>query len=587
MITENTKAILLLTSFFNANEVKEYKTLTVNEYGYFACWLHQNGFKPVDLLNEETFDSIWVSWDEPLSHIKAKQIIDFARLDNTIEKLTYERIKSLLNRGASLSLALDKWQSAGVWIMDRQHEYYPKAIKKQLKHQSPALFFGVGNPELLSKRAIGFVGSRDCDTQDEQATNQYVSHFNQINYQVVSGAAKGVDSHAMLASLNSDNTAIGILADSLFKASASRQWRQHLKANNLVLISPFYPEGRFTPANAMGRNKFIYLLSSATVVVTSGEKGGTWEGAKENLKKGWVPLLVSEHRQPLQAGNQALINGVGLGKVLANACSISPDNTTEQLLGLFSTSEKVTSQQSNKLANESIKDVEKEHVSNTNDQGSLLSGLDISTTSASYTENPISNIQTQDDLFSMPENELENENENENEPEPETSTTPNKDLEIESVEVTSVEVESNEFEADKLKEPNTTSSSELQEQTKNEQVNLSNETQSEECDNTELLNVKPEQPAGDVQKTEQAPEQSPEQSTTPLLDSFYLQLCKLIEQQPQHLIDKTTLDSHFPEFEIMGKQALDKWLKHLVEQGKLIRPSTKKKQFTLPVTSST
>ena len=32
------------------------------------------------------------------------------------------------------------------------------------------------------------------------------------------------------------------------------------KANNLVLISPFFPEGRFTPANAMARNKFIYLL---------------------------------------------------------------------------------------------------------------------------------------------------------------------------------------------------------------------------------------------------------------------------------------------------------------------------------------
>lgn len=579
MITENTKAILLLTSFFNANEVKEYKTLTVNEYGYFACWLHQNGFKPVDLLNEETFDSIWVSWDEPLSHIKAKQIIDFARLDNTIEKLTYKRIKTLLNRGASLSLALDKWQSAGVWVMDRQHEHYPKAIKKQLKHQSPALLFGVGNPELLSKQAIGFVGSRDCDMQDEQATNQYVSHFNQLNYQVVSGAAKGVDSHAMLASLNSGNTAIGILADSLFKASASRQWRQYLKANNLVLISPFYPEGRFTPANAMARNKFIYLLSSATVVVTSGEKGGTWEGAKENLKKGWVPLLVSEHKQPLQAGNQALINGVGLGKVLANACSISPDNTAEQLLGLFSTSENATSQQSNKLANESIKDVEKEHVSTTNEQGSLLSGLDTSTTSNDYTENSISNIQTQDDLFSMAENVLESE--------PEPSATPNKDLEIESVEGKSVEAKSNQSETDKLKEPNTTSSSELQEQTKNEQVNLGNQIQSEECDNTELLNVKPEQPTGDVQKTEQAPEQSPEHSTTPLLDSFYLQLCKLIEQQPQHLIDKTTLDSHFPEFEIMGKQALDKWLKHLVEQGKLIRPSAKKKQFTLPATSPT
>ena len=602
MITENTKAILLLTSFFNANEVKEYKTLTVNEYGYFACWLHQNGFKPVDLLNEETFDSIWVSWDEPLSHIKAKQIIDFARLDDTIEKLTYERIKTLLNRGASLSLALDKWQSAGVWIMDRQHEHYPKVIKKRLKHQSPALFFGVGNPELLSKQAIGFVGSRDCDGQDEQATNQYVSQINHLNYQVVSGAAKGVDSHAMLASLNNGNTAIGILADSLFKASAARQWRQHLKANNLVLISPFYPEGRFTPANAMARNKFIYLLSSATVVVTSGEKGGTWEGAKENLKKGWVPLLVSEHKQPLQAGNQALINGEGLGKVLANACSISPDNTTEQLLELFSTSEKETSQQSNKLANESIKYVEK-------GQGSLLSGLDTSTTSASYTESPISNIQTQDDLFSMAKNELESE--------PEPSVSPNKDSKIEgvevknveakSVEVKSVDVKNNQLEAGEHKELSSTSSSKPQEQTKNKQVNLSNQTQSDECDNTKLLNVKPDQHAGEVQKTEQAPEQanekipeqisqqileqleeqSPEESTTPLLDSFYLHLCKLIEQQPQHLIDKTTLDSHFPEFEIMGKQALDKWLKHLVEQGKLVRPSAKKKQFTLPVISPT
>lgn len=507
MITENTKAILLLTSFFNANEVKEYKTLTVNEYGYFACWLHQNGFKPVDLLNEETFDSIWVSWDEPLSHIKAKQIIDFVRLDNTIEKLTYERIKSLLNRGASLSLALDKWQSAGVWIMDRQHEHYPKAIKKQLKYKSPALLFGVGNPELLSKQAIGFVGSRDCDGQDEQATSYLVDQVNQLNYQVVSGAAKGVDSHAMLASLNSGNTAIGILADSLFKASASRQWRQHLKANNLVLISPFYPEQRFGSRFAMDRNKFIYLLSQATIVITTTissdkKKSGTWEGAIENLKKGWVPLLVSEHKQPLQAGNQALINGVGLGKVKANARSISPDDTEEQLLGLFSTSD-----------------------------------------SAGYTDNPISNIQTQDDLFSMAENELE---------------------------------------VGEHTESNSTSSSEPSEQLTG---NAQEKKQAPKQANEQILEHTSRQIP--EQLAEQSPEQSPEQSTTPLLDSFYLQLCKLIEQQPQHLIDKATLDSHFPEFEIMGKQALDKWLKHLVEQGKLVRPSAKKKQFTLPVTLPT
>ena len=47
----------------------------------------------------------------------------------------------------------------------------------------------------------------------------------------------------------------------------------------------------------MARNKYIYCLSNAAVVVKSDTKGGTWEGAKENQKYHWVPLWVrnSDH----------------------------------------------------------------------------------------------------------------------------------------------------------------------------------------------------------------------------------------------------------------------------------------------------
>ena len=535
MITENTKAILLLTSFFNANEVKEYKTLTVNEYGYFACWLHQNGYKPIDLLSEETFDSIWASWDEPLSHIKAKQIIDFARLDNTIAKLTYDRIKNLLNRGASLSLALDKWQSAGVWIMDRQHEHYPKAIKKQLKHQSPALFFGVGNPELLSNHAIGFVGSRDCNSNDEQATNQYVKQINELNYQVVSGAAKGVDSHAMLASLNNGNTAIGILADSLFRSSASGQWRQHLKANNLVLISPFFPESRFTPANAMARNKFIYLLSSATVVVISGDKGGTWEGAKENLKKDWVPLLVSAHKQPLQAGNKALLSGDGLGKTKANALSVSPTVSPEQLSELI-----LKTNPSVQMNGERV-----------NETGSLLSDpISSSRNTGNTLEHSInngSNNSAQDDMFSMPDN-IEQE-----------TLIPEPSVDAVVTDETNVAAETK----TKIQTLHTKDREEYTEQ------------HQESVESVSTVEI------GELQ--ELAHQQLVEKkSTTPLLDNFYQQLIELIEIQPEKIIDKTVIDSYFPEFELIGKTALGKWLKELVEQEKLIKTKSRKPQYTLP-----
>ena len=45
----------------------------------------------------------------------------------------------------------------------------------------------------------------------------------------------------------------------------------------------------------MARNKFIYALSDASVVVSSAlEKGGTWQGATENLKKWEIPLYIRE-----------------------------------------------------------------------------------------------------------------------------------------------------------------------------------------------------------------------------------------------------------------------------------------------------
>ena len=55
----------------------------------------------------------------------------------------------------------------------------------------------------------------------------------------------------------------------------------------------------------MGRNKYIYCLSDDSLVVRSDkDKGGTWSGAKENLNKGWVSLLVKPSEVD---GNTALL----------------------------------------------------------------------------------------------------------------------------------------------------------------------------------------------------------------------------------------------------------------------------------------
>ena len=187
-------------------------------------------------------------------------------------------------------------------------------VKKKLAQNSPPVLYGCGNKTLLNKGGIGVVGSRNVSAEDLAYTQKLGINVANTGFSIVSGGAKGVDQAAMLSALEAEGTVLGILADSLLKACSSLQYRQHLINNNLVLITPFYPEAGFNAGNAMQRNKYIYCLSDAAVVVHSGNPnfskngkgGGTWTGALENIKKGWIPLWVKQ-TQDTQAGNALIV----------------------------------------------------------------------------------------------------------------------------------------------------------------------------------------------------------------------------------------------------------------------------------------
>jgi DNA processing protein len=71
----------------------------------------------------------------------------------------------------------------------------------------------------------------------------------------------------------------------------------------------------------MNRNKYIYALSNGTFVVASDyNKGGTWAGAVENIKKGWVNTFVWNNNKYI--GNTELIKKGGVGIEDLNNISI-------------------------------------------------------------------------------------------------------------------------------------------------------------------------------------------------------------------------------------------------------------------------
>jgi predicted Rossmann fold nucleotide-binding protein DprA/Smf involved in DNA uptake len=285
MLSAKTQAILLLTAYFSNAAGSEAKPLTNKEWGRFAFWLKNQGLFPEDLLAGDINQKL-AGWSD--------------------SKITSDRIQALLNRGSALAMAMEKWTRAGLWVLTRSDSDYPKSLKARLGNDAPPVFFGCGNRNLLGRGGIAVIGSRKTSDADLQYSRQLGAKAADAGRSIVSGGAKGVDEAAMIGALEAEGTAIGILANELLRAATSAKYRKYLMANNLVLLSPFYPEAGFNAGNAMQRNKYIYCLSDTAIAVHSGTSGGTWNGVLENLKHRWVPIWIKPTDDP-EAGNATLV----------------------------------------------------------------------------------------------------------------------------------------------------------------------------------------------------------------------------------------------------------------------------------------
>ena len=286
----NTKAILLLTAPLIVGRGKGQEPanlLTPGEYSRLASYLQEMGKEPADLLEADTDQ---VLGDCP--HI-----------------LDRNRLKRLLNRGFLLSQAVERWQTRAVWVLSRTDEAYPQKLKVRLKKDSPNLLYGCGDREILNSGGLAVVGSRNVTDTLIEYTREIGQLAAKARQTLISGAARGIDRAAMSGALEAGGKVTGVLADSLEQAVMTREHRNLLLEGQLVLISPYDPNAGFNAGHAMQRNKVIYALSDAALVVNADiNKGGTWAGAIEQLDRlRLVPVYVRSTGEPSR-GLDALKN---------------------------------------------------------------------------------------------------------------------------------------------------------------------------------------------------------------------------------------------------------------------------------------
>jgi DNA processing protein len=290
-LTPNTQAILLLTAPLIAGRGEPTRDLlSLGEYNRLARILREKQKQPADLLGPDATELIEL----------CAQPFGRARLD------------ALLGRGFLLSQAVERWNARAIWVISRADALFPKRLKARLKEDAPPLLYGCGDIALLEKGGLAVVGSRHVDDELISFTEDVGRISAEAHRPIVSGGAKGIDRAAMHGALLAGGDAAGVLADSLEKAALARDNREPLMDGRLVIISPYDPSAGFNVGHAMQRNKLIYALADAALVVTSDfEKGGTWAGAIEQLERlHFVPMFIRNGAHAGK-GNSALLHRGG------------------------------------------------------------------------------------------------------------------------------------------------------------------------------------------------------------------------------------------------------------------------------------
>jgi predicted Rossmann fold nucleotide-binding protein DprA/Smf involved in DNA uptake len=272
-LSPNTQAILLLTAPLIAGRgTTSPDLLKPAEYKRLARHLRELQRQPADLLSPDAPDLLRA----------CQPVIDESRLQR------------LLGRGFLLSQVIEHWQARAIWVISRADADYPRRIKTRLREDAPPVLYGCGDISLLDGGGLAVVGSRHVDDALVEYTMAVGRLAARAKRMIVSGGAKGIDQAAMRGALEAGGKASGVLADSLEKSAMNREHRNLMLDGQLVLISPYDPSAGFNVGNAMQRNKLIYALADAALVVSSDlNKGGTWAGATEQLDKlKFVPVFV-------------------------------------------------------------------------------------------------------------------------------------------------------------------------------------------------------------------------------------------------------------------------------------------------------
>ncbi|MEL7114843.1 MAG: DNA-processing protein DprA [Pseudomonadota bacterium] len=219
---------------------------------------------------------------------------------------------------------------------------YPKLLAEI--PDAPPILWALGNLALAEKPTIAMVGARNASSLGTRMARALAETLGQAGHVIVSGMARGIDTAAHLASLETGTIAVLAGGVDVVYPAENAVLAQEIAEKGLRLSEQppgIQPTARQFPA----RNRIISGLARALVVVEAASKSGSLITAKNALDQGRDVLAVPGHPFDARAAgcNMLLRDGATLVRGAADVI--------EALTPMAETSSRVQSMPSDPPAN--------------------------------------------------------------------------------------------------------------------------------------------------------------------------------------------------------------------------------------------
>ncbi|MDD4216187.1 MAG: DNA-processing protein DprA [Bacteroidales bacterium] len=272
---------------------------------------------------------------------QAKNIIDFFQFevstwshDFGLNQSEIELFLEAKNELPNYAFLVEDLLEQGYNILPITSPDYSPTLKKNLgRVHAPQVIYTKGNLQIMKEQSIAIVGSRNANDDSIRFTDNIAKKASVEYKVVVSGFAKGVDKQALDSALKHKGQSIIVLPQGIatFQSGFKNYYKQIINGDVLVL-STFYPKAPWSVQLAMARNPIIYGLASEIYVAESSEKGGTWSGVMDGLRKKRTIYVRQPNPKEKNANNILISNGGKAVDINGNITDYEIKNNDKSLL---------------------------------------------------------------------------------------------------------------------------------------------------------------------------------------------------------------------------------------------------------------